>query len=180
MKNIIICTSSFDKKNINKSGLPKDLEIKFNPFGRKLKEKELLNMVNKETVGLVSGTEKITEKILIKAPNLKVISRCGTGTDNIDSKVLKKKRLKIFTTDKEPTGAVAEFVLTQILATLKNTYIHNLYLKEKKWKKIKGEMLSSKKVGLIGYGKIGKKISQLLKPFKCKIFIYDPKIKIFK
>ena len=39
MKNIIICTSSFDKKNINKSGLPKDLEIKFNPFGRKLKEK---------------------------------------------------------------------------------------------------------------------------------------------
>ena len=51
-------------------------------------------MVNKETVGLVSGTEKITEKILIKAPNLKVISRCGTGTDNIDSKVLKKKKIE--------------------------------------------------------------------------------------
>ena len=94
MKNIIVCTSSFDKKNINKTNLPKDLEIKFNLFGRKLKEKELLNMVNKETVGLVSGTEKITEKILIKAPNLKVISRCGTGTDNIDTKVLKKKKIK--------------------------------------------------------------------------------------
>ena len=46
-------------------------------------------MVNKETVGLVSGTENNWKNI--NQTNLKVISRCGTGTDNIDSKVLKKK-----------------------------------------------------------------------------------------
>ena len=35
-------------------------------------------------------------------------------------------------------------------------------------------MLSNSNVGLIGYGKIGKKIQYLIKPFKCKIKIYDP------
>jgi D-3-phosphoglycerate dehydrogenase len=40
-------------------------------------------------------------------------------------------------------------------------------------------MLTNSNVGIIGFGKIGKQIQLLLKPFKCKITIYDPKIRKF-
>ena len=176
MWNILICTSSFNKKNLVKKIIPKNLKIRFNPFGRKLKENELLNLIDEKTLGLVSGTETISKKILNKSNNLQVISRCGTGLDNIDKSLFKKK-IKIFKTDKEPVLAVSEFVVTQILLTLKNSYYHNNYLKRGKWKKIKAKMFTNSQVGLLGFGKIGKKIKTLIQPFKCKIKIYDPNIK---
>ncbi len=176
MWNILICTSSFNKKNLVKKIIPKNLKIRFNPFGRKLKENELLNLIDEKTLGLVSGTETISKKILNKSNNLQVISRCGTGLDNIDKSLFKKK-IKIFKTDKEPVLAVSEFVVAQILLTLKNSYYHNNYLKRGKWKKIKTKMFTNSQVGLIGFGKIGKKIKTLIQPFKCKIKIYDPNIK---
>ena len=174
MWNILICTSSFDKKNIHIKLLKKKIKLKFNKFGRKLKENELYNLIDKKTVGIISGTEKITKKILDKGKNLQVISRCGTGTDNIDKSTI--KNIKIFKTDKEPVSAVAEFVVTQVLSTLKNSYLHNYYVKNSNWRKIKGKMLTNSNIGIIGFGKIGKQIQLLLKPFKCEITIYDPNI----
>ena len=176
MWNILICTSSFDKKNLPNNKIPKSIKIKFNPYGRKLKENELLKLIDEKTIGIISGTEKISKKITNKGKNLQVISRCGTGTDNIDNSLL-NSHIKIFKTDKEPISAVAEFVITQILSTLKNSYLHNYYLKNSNWRKIKGKMLTNSNVGIIGFGKIGKQIQLLLKPFKCKITIYDPNIR---
>ena len=138
MKNILICTSSFDKKNINLNYISKSVKINFNPYGRRLTEDELLKLVNENTIGIVSGTEIISKKVLLKAINLQVISRCGTGTDNINKYAVKRK-IKIFKTDKEPTSAVAEFVIAQILLALKHSYYHNYFLKKKNGKKLKGK-----------------------------------------
>ena len=178
MWNILICTSSFNKKNINKKFLNKNFKIKYNPYGRKLTDEEVYSLVDKKTVAIISGTEKISKKILNKAENLQIISRCGTGTDNID-KLLLNSHIKIYKTDKEPVPAVAEFVVAQILGNLKETYYHNLNLRKQKWTKIKGKMLYKNKVGIIGYGKVGKKIKSFLKPFKCEVNIYDKYIKKF-
>ena len=67
MKNILICTSSFDKKTYKIIFFSKSIKIKFNPFGRKLKEKELLNLIDDNTIGIISGTEIISKKIIQKA-----------------------------------------------------------------------------------------------------------------
>ena len=178
MKSVLINTSSFDKKNIPKINY-KNINFIFNKKKRKLSENELLKLVDDNTVGIISGTELITKKILKKAKNLQVISRCGTGTDNIDSYAYKKK-IKIFKTNKEPINAVAEFILCQILLTLKNSLENHINVKNKQWKKIKGSLLQEKTVGIIGYGKIGKKLHKLLKPFNCRYIIYDPNIFKFR
>ena len=61
MWNILVCTSSFDKK-FNKKRFRKKLKIRFNPFGRKLKESELLDLIDEKTLGIVAGTETISKK----------------------------------------------------------------------------------------------------------------------
>ena len=91
MKNILINTTSFNKKNISYFKGEKKINLLFNKTKRKLSEKELLKIVNQDTIGIISGTELITKKVLKKAKNLQVISRCGTGTDNIDKLAFKKK-----------------------------------------------------------------------------------------
>ncbi len=177
MKNILILTSTFDRNNLIKFN--KKIELKFNSTGRRLKENEILKLVDKNTIGIISGTEKITKNIFLKAKNLQVISRCGTGVDNIDNYVNKTK-IKLFTTDKEPILSVAEFVLTQILSVMKNTFFHNFDLKKKIWKKRKGFLLTNKSFGFIGYGKIAKEIKRLISPFNCKLYIFDKNITKYK
>ncbi len=179
MKNILINTTSFNKKNISHFKSQKKINLVFNKTKRRLREKELLKIVNENTIGIISGTELITKKILKKAKNLQVISRCGTGIDNID-KVALKKKIKIYKTEKEPSTAVAEFVVCQILITLKKSILNHNNVKNKKWKKVQGSLLSNKNIGIIGYGNIGKKLHKLLKSFNCTFSIYDQKMDRYK
>ena len=132
---------------------------------RKLSEEELINMMDKEVVGIVAGTEQITKKVMESAPNLKVISRFGIGIDNIDIDFAKKKGIVIHMTHSH-VDAVAEHTLALILASYKNITSKEKFL---------GTLLRGKSIGIIGYGSVGKRLEELLKPFDMKIYIYDIK-----
>ena len=58
-------------------------EIQFNSTGRKLTESDLAAMVGATDI-IIAGTEPITDRVLSKAGNLKLISRVGIGLDNVD------------------------------------------------------------------------------------------------
>ena len=118
-----------------------------------------------DVVGIIAGTEKITAEIMECTPNLKVISRYGVGTDNIDLEYTKKHDIEIYTTDTH-VDAVAEHTLTLIFAHLKNLTNNH---------KTKNNLLKGKTVGIIGYGKVGQMLHKLIKPFGVKVLRYDIK-----
>jgi len=60
-------------------------ELVFPSPGRQPSENELLAVIE-EAVGYLAGVEPITARVLDRASKLKVISRNGTGVDNIDSR----------------------------------------------------------------------------------------------
>ena len=113
MSKILISTSSFCLKN---NDLLVDLENKgfeiiLNPHRRRLNEIEVTNLLNGNGVGMIAGLEPLTRKVLKSAKNLKVISRCGTGIDNVDIETARENRITIYTTPEAPVIAVAEFTL---------------------------------------------------------------------
>ena len=122
-------------------------------------------IMDEDVVGIIAGTEKITAKIMECAPNLKVISRYGVGTDNIDLEYTKKHNIEIYTTDTH-VDAVAEHAITLILAHLKNLTSNC---------KTKNNLLKGKIVGIVGYGKVGRRLYELIKPFNVKVLRYDIK-----
>ena len=106
IKKILITTSSFAKYDnkplemIETAGL----SITLNPFGRKLKEDETIDLIS-DADFLIAGTESLSRQVLQSANKLKIISRCGVGLDNIDLKVAKDLNIKVFNTPNGPTRA---------------------------------------------------------------------------
>jgi len=177
MKRIFISTSSFGKFDTKPLELLKkaNLEIVQNPYGRKLSIDELLKLVT-NAEGLIAGTETLNGDVLRSFKQLKVISRCGSGLDNIDLNTAKTLKIKIFNTPSAVTTAVAELTVGLILSLLRQICLMDRQIRKSEWHKSMGYLLLGKEVGIIGFGQIGRKVAGLLKALGAKPFYYDPAV----
>ena len=144
----------------------------FNPYDRKLVFDEFTELIE-DAVGLIAGTEKITEELLQKAKALKVISRYGIGLDNIDLEAAKKRGIIVCNTPDAPTQAVAELTLALILNLCRRICEVDKNLRLWKWNPMFGRLLFGKTLGIIGLGRIGKTLVKLVQPFGLRIIAHD-------
>jgi len=171
---ILISTSSFGKyddapvKKLTNSGY----EIVLNPYKRTLKNEETGKLLNGIT-GLIAGTEQLTCDMLKQADKLKVISRCGTGMDNVDLKAAEQLGIKVFNTPDAPAQAVAELTLGLILALYRNIPGNDREVRSGKWEKGMGKLLQGKVLGILGLGRIGRKLVELTAPFGLLVVACD-------
>lgn len=173
-KKLFIATSTFGK---NDNSLIKTLKMnniyfEINKRGRKLKSKELIYYA-KNFTHIIAGTEIYDKTTLKKLNNLKVIYRLGKGLDNIDQNYANKLNIKIYNTSVSLEKAVGELTVGLILNLVRKISIQDHNLKKGIWKKEMGNLLHGKYVGIIGFGKIGKYVSKILKNFGAKILIND-------
>ncbi len=171
---IAITTTSFAKLDNQPLQLLKNsgFEVTLNPYRRKLTGNEVVELTA-DVVGLIAGTETLDKNVLEKSPLLKVISRCGVGMDNVDLEAAEKLNIKVFNTPFGPTLAVAELTVGLILDLLRKTTLMDREMRAGIWKKRMGNLLCGKRVGIIGFGRIGQKTGELLKTFGCEIGYYD-------
>lgn len=172
---VTITTTSFGKydNSVLKLCEDKGLSIVLNPYSRKILPDELVELA-KDTIGLIAGTETISEEVLLRLPRLKVISRCGAGMGNIDIKAAKKLNIALFNTPDAPTGAVAELTVCLIMSLIRKVFQMDREIRKGQWNKKMGSLLNGKDIGIIGFGRIGSRVAELLKPFGCNIAFYDP------
>lgn len=178
MEKIVITTTSFGQYDsmpleiLKKNGF----EVVRNPYGRKVTPDEAVALCQ-GAAGLIAGTETLDSGALSALTGLKVISRCGTGMDNVDIDAANKLGIKVFNTPDAPTQAVAELTVGLILNLLRKVSAMHLAVRQGKWEKMMGNLLSEKNVGIVGFGRIGKKVAELLQPFGCTISYCDPQVK---
>lgn len=174
-RQIVITTSSFGALDpapldiLNNSGF----EVVMNPHGRALTALEAIEL-SRNAVGMVAGTEPLNNAFMKSCPNLRVISRCGTGLDNVDMECAIHRGIQIFNTPDAPTLAVAELTLGLVLDLLRQISCHNYEIKQGKWKKTMGFQLTGKRVGFVGFGRIARKVAELITPFNCQMCFADP------
>lgn len=163
---IAITTTSFGKHDLSLLELLEQERISYllNPYGRKLREDEIIELI-KGVDGIIAGTESLTRKVLESTPSLKVISRCGVGMDNVDITVAEQLGIKVFNTPYGPTLAVAELTVGLIFDLLRKISWMDRELRASTWKKRTGNLLQGKRIGIVGFGRIGQKVAELLLPF---------------
>ncbi len=160
--NIYISITPFNKKNKYLKQLRLlGCNISFNDTGKKITPKLLKKkLVNCDY--LVAGTEKLTRNELSSAKKLKLISRAGVGIDSVDQKYLKKKDILLTNVQKGLEESVAQLVITYILQDLRDISLHTQEIKKGFWKRYVGSNISEKKIGIIGYGKIGQLLGKYI------------------
>ena len=141
--------------------------------GKRITRDEILKDAKRHSV-IIAGVEKYDEDVLSQLPDLRCIVRCGVGIDSIDSVAAAKRNISILNTPDIPTQAVAELALTFYLALSRNIRSQSNSMGQKKWERLEAHLLSGKTLGIIGYGRIGRKIAELCKPFNLRILVNDP------
>lgn len=173
MPKVLVTTSSFGKAvSAPLDRLKEKCEVLLNPYGRKLTTGEFIELSDGMD-GIIAGVEAITRDALTKRPGIKVISRCGVGMDSLDLDACNEFGIKVFNTPNAPVDSVAELTITMMLDILKNVSNMNADLKSGKWNKMTGSLLRDKNIGIIGLGRIGNRVAELMAPFNVNIAYTD-------
>jgi D-3-phosphoglycerate dehydrogenase len=175
-KHILITTSSFGVASNEALAkiIAAGVKVKLNPYGRRLSEIEAVELLAEPgLIGMIAGVEPINHLALSGAPQLKVISRCGIGIDNIDRGSAEAFGILLCNTPNAPSIAVAELVVGLILDLLRKISLADRSIRAHVWKQHMGNLLAKKTVGIIGYGGIGRRVALLLSAFGTKVLAYD-------
>jgi D-3-phosphoglycerate dehydrogenase len=143
------------------------VEYVINPLGKKLTEDDLCSLICGFDA-VIAGTELITKRVLEKTKTLKLISRVGIGLDNVDLLEARKRGIEVCYTPDAPSPAVAELTITLMLSLLRQVHVSNSQIHAGIWHRFFGRRLSECAVGIIGTGRIGKRVIRHLDGFDVK------------
>lgn len=133
-------------------------EVVFSTPGKQPDEDELMRLLP-GCVGYLAGVEKVSSKVLEAAKGLKVISRNGTGVDNIDLEAAARLGVRICRAEGANAMGVAELTIGLMFALVRLIPFHDDMMKKGKWERRKGCELRGRTLGLIGCGQIGKEVA---------------------
>ena len=142
------------------------------------KEQALDTEIAEAEILVIRSSTKLTKEIIEKGNNLKIIARCGVGIDNIDVEYAKSKNIKITNSPSANLLSVVELTVALIINAARKINLSDNHLKDGKWnrKEFIGMELSGKQLGIVGYGKVGRLVSDRMKSFGMSIAFYDPYI----
>lgn len=112
-----------------------------------------------------------------RMPKLKVIARTGVGTDLVDLEVAAEKGIPVVITPGSNTNAVAEGAIAHALHLIKRLGPLTKLVSSGDWSNRSqypvGD-LESKTFGIVGFGRIGRRVAKLAKAFDMEVLAYDP------
>jgi len=138
-----------------------------------LSEEEIIKIIPEYDGMVVRSATKVTKNIISAAKKLKVIGRAGAGVDNIDVPTAKKNNMIVMNTPGGNSNATAEHAFALIMSVLRKIPFANQTTHKAQWEKknIKGTELSKKTLGIVGFGNVGVRLSNLVKGFNMEILV---------
>jgi len=124
-------------------------------------------------VGYLAGVEEVGAQVLEAAQGLRVISRYGVGTNNLDLAAAQRLGITVCTTPGANARGVAELAMAHLLALARWVPFSDHALKAGGWQRRKGMEVSGKTLGLIGCGHVGRLVARFALGMDMKVLAYD-------
>lgn len=126
--------------------------------------------------GMIVRQGKITAEVQDASSNLRVICKHGVGTDNIDIAAATQRGIPVMFTPWANCESVAEHTLALILSLIRRIPLEDRRNRAGTFdkKNYDGLELLGKTLGIIGFGHAGKRLSELIAPFRMRVIVYDP------
>lgn len=173
-QNLAITIRSFSPGDPSMERLERSFNIIYrNTTGKRLSETEMMEVIT-DADAVIAGTEPISSRVIGNAKRLKFISRVGVGLDSIDMDAAKKQRIRILTTPGATIQPVAEHTLALLFCVTKRITEYNTSVRQGNHAVKEASMILGKNAGIIGLGKIGFRVGELLSCLGCSIYFFDP------
>lgn len=130
--------------------------------------------------GVTLRRGKLDSEVLKNCKNLKVIARHGVGYDNVDTNYLKKNNITLLITHNSTSTSPAEHIMFMILNIYKGRDMFDKMVRDGNFHKAihlqidDNFELFAKKILIIGFGRIGKKLIKKCLGFDMNVLVYDP------
>jgi D-3-phosphoglycerate dehydrogenase / 2-oxoglutarate reductase len=128
--------------------------------------------------GAIARADAVVDAALLaRAPRLRVVARTGVGVDLVDLAEASARGVAVVITPGAGTRAVAEGVLAHVLHLVKRLAPLTRLVREGRWAE-RGRVpvgdLDGATIGIIGYGRIGRRVGELATAFGMRVQAHDP------
>ncbi len=123
-------------------------------------------------------TDRIDGEVLDRHPSLKVISNFAVGFDNVDVDAATERGVAVCNTPNVLNDATAEMAFTLMTAAARRVVESADYVRDDKWKTwgpklLLGQDLTGATLGIVGFGRIGKKLARMVSGFDMTLLVND-------
>ena len=134
---------------------------------------ELKDKISEYDGLIIRSATKVTKEIIESAKNLKIIGRAGAGVDNIDLVSAKEKKIIVMNTPGGNTNATAEHTLALLMSLSRKISKADVSTHKGEWakKKLKGNEIKGKTIGIIGFGNVGRRFAEICKVLGLKVLV---------
>ena len=128
----------------------------------KYTEKAQLLAAVADVEAMIIRSDKIDNEVFDAAKNLKIVVRAGAGYDNVDLAAATAHGVVVMNTPGQNSNAVAELVFGMLVFAVRNFYNGKA-----------GTELKGKKLGILAYGNVGRRVAHIAKGFDMDVYAYD-------
>lgn len=161
-----------DRVDIERLALGPGIEVDYRPA---ISREELLAAVGSYEAVVVRSRTKVDRPVIDRGSKLRLIARPGTGLDNVDVEYAKSKGITVVNSPESLVEGVAEHVMMLMLALSRSLMRADQSTKAGRWEKssLTGRELKGKVLGVVGFGRIGRRIAQIGRVLGMTVLAYD-------
>ncbi|MDC0176840.1 phosphoglycerate dehydrogenase [Polaribacter sp.] len=147
---------------------------------KSLSEDELIEKIKDVHVLGIRSKTNVTKKVIDAADKLMVVSAFCIGTKQIDLEACKEKGVVVFNAPYSNTRSVVELAIGEIIMLMRSVFQRSTEIHNGQWNKTAqgSREVRGKKLGIVGYGNIGKQLSVLAEALGMDVYYYDVEDKL--
>lgn len=138
-----------------------------------LSEEELITQAAKADA-VIAATDLYSDKVFAKLPELKLVARCGIGTDSVDLQAATQHGVLVTNVPDAMTDAVADYCFGLLLSSARHIHVGYECMRSNGWNEFPGIELRDKQLGLVGFGRIGQAVAKRAFGFGLRVAACDP------
>jgi D-3-phosphoglycerate dehydrogenase len=147
---------------------------------KSLSEDELIERIKEVHVLGIRSKTQVTKKVIEAAEKLMVVGAFCIGTKQIDLDACKENGVVVFNAPYSNTRSVVELAIGEIIMLMRSVFQRSTELHNGQWNKTAqgSREVRGKKLGIVGYGNIGKQLSVLAEALGMDVYYYDVEDKL--
>jgi glycerate dehydrogenase len=142
-------------------------------------DKEVLARARDASV-LITNKAPVTAAVIDHAPNLRLIAATATGYDCVDIAAARRRGIPVANVPEYGTVSVAQFVFAQLLELCRHVGLHHQAVRSGEWAAAQWSFwktpqieLAGKVLGVVGFGRIGRRVGELAHAFDMAVLAQD-------